>query len=260
MRILCYIVLFSCFGTVGHGQSGNLSDSIPFPQDTVQTQIVTHDSTKDKVADSSQNVASKDQKIPKPPFMHQFRLGVDVSRAVFNLLYPSRQAYGIQADYALRKEVYLVAEAGLGRGKIDYDNLKYTTNGYFFRIGLNKSFLDRVGAKDFDIGFLGFRYGMGIGRRNQATFIVSSPFGPGTPGSAPGQNFMVHWGELVGGLKVELWKGLFMGWTVRGKFLFNPGEFKELAPNFIPGYGKGDHKSVFDFNLYLSYAIRWKKE
>jgi hypothetical protein len=40
--------------------------------------------------------------------------------------------------------------------------------------------------------------------------------------------------------------------------MFNPGIFKELSPNFIPGYGKGDKKTAFGFNFYVSYAIRWK--
>jgi hypothetical protein len=215
MRILYFIILFSCYGSLVMGQNNVLPDSgkTSGQRDKFSSRATIDSSRirKDSLAsDTSQprDTAVK-QKAPKPPFIHQFRFGADVSRIAFNLMYPSRQAYGFQADYALRKDVYLVAETGFGSGKVDYDNLKYTTTGYFFRAGVNKSFLDRLGLKDFDIGFLGARYGIGIGRRNQAIFFVPSPFGGGSSGTSPGQDFIVHWGQLVGGVKVEIWKGLF---------------------------------------------------
>lgn len=198
-------------------------------------------------------------KTPKLPYIHQFRFGFDISRIAFNIMYPSRQGYEIQADYALRGKLYLAAEAGLGKGTINYDNLKYTNNGFFVKFGVDNSFLDILSSSDFDMAFLGARYGVGIGKRSEATYFVPSPFGPSVSGSVPAQNFMVHWGELTGGIKVEFWKGFFAGYNLRMRFMLNPGVFKELAPNYIPGYGKGDKSVTFDFNFYISYALRWGK-
>lgn len=204
--------------------------------------------------------STKQGKELKPPFVHQVRFGVDISRFAFNLMYPSKQAYDFQIDYALRNNVYAAAETGFGSGKVAYDKLNYKTNAYFIRLGVDKSFLNKIAATDFDIGFLGFRYGMGVGQRQAADFKINSPFGTQIEGTIPQQNFVVHWVEIVGGLKVELWKGVFAGWTGRGKFLLNSGVFKELAPNYIAGYGKGDKNSSFDFNFYISYSIKWGKE
>lgn len=200
------------------------------------------------------------KKVPKPPYIHQLRIGFDISRIAFNLMYPSRQGYEIQADYALRGKLYAAAETGFGRGKIDYPKLKYTTDNYFVRLGIDQSVLDRLGPSDFDMAFIGVRYGLGIGNRANATYLVPSLFGPPASGEIPGKSYVVHWGEIVGGIKVELGKGIFAGWNFRGKFLLNSGTFKELAPNYIAGYGKGDKSTVFDFNFYFSYAIRWNKE
>ena len=200
------------------------------------------------------------QKVKKPAYIHQFRFGIDIGRFAFNQIYPSRQAYDFQADYALRNNLYAAGEIGFGSGKVAYEKLDYKTNSTFIKLGLDKSFLNKISATDFDMGFLGFRYGMGIGQRQDAKFLIISPFGTEINGIIPKQNFMVHWVEIVGGLKVELWKGVFAGWTGRGKFLLNSGVFKEIAPNYIPGYGKGDKSSSFDFNFYISYAIRWGKD
>ena len=60
-------------------------------------------------------------------------------------------------------------------------------------------------------------------------------------------------------MRVELFKGLFAGWNMRAKFLMNGRSFKDDAPLYIAGYGKGDKGAVFDFNLYISYGIRWKR-
>lgn len=204
--------------------------------------------------------AGKDIKALKLPYRHQVRIGLDLARVGFNFMFPSRVGFEFQADYALRKNaVYLAAEAGYGRGNIDYSFLKYTTQSTFARIGIEKSFLDKVGDEDFDIGFLGFRYGIAGGSYSDAEFSVLSPFGGKSEGEEPGRNFVVHWGEIVGGIKVEVWRGIFLGWTVRGKFLFNPKQFRSISPNYIAGYGKGDRTSIFDFNFYLSYALRWTK-
>ncbi len=199
-------------------------------------------------------------KEPKPPYLHQFRIGFDMAKVVNNFLSDNNTAYEIQADYRLRKDVYIAAEGGWGRGKVDKTELSYTTNSTYLRLGLEKSMLDRINKRDLDLAFFGFRYGLGIGNRSDAAFLVPSPFGVPTEGSSPGQNFVIHWGEMVAGIKTELWNGIYAGWSFRAKFLLNPGVFPELAPNFIAGYGRADRATSFDFNFYLSYAIRWGKD
>lgn len=206
---------------------------------------------------SPADTVTEKKKTPKPPYVHQFRAGFDLSRIAANLMFPSRQNYEIQMDYLLRNNLYVVAETGFGKGTIDYENLKYSNTGYYFKIGVDKSFLDIISAKDFDIGFIGIRYGAGPGNRKEATYIVPSVFGSSTSGTLAAQSYFVHWGEITGGVKVEVLRNIFLGWNVRMRFLLNPGVFKELSPAFIPGYGKGDKSTAFDINFYASYAIRW---
>lgn len=238
------------------------SDAATGQTDTLTTRKTGEekDSSESLDMNTGQTDTSRQAKSKKPPYRHQIRLGVDLARVGFNFMFPSRVGVEFQADYALRKnDVYLAAEAGYGQGNIDYSFLKYTTQSTFVRLGIEKSFLDKVGDEDFDIGFLGFRYGIASGSYSDAEFSVTSPFGGRSEGEEPGRNFVVHWGEIVGGIKVEVWRGIFLGWTVRGKFLFNPKQFPSIAPNYIAGYGKGDRTSVFDFSFYLSYALRWTK-
>lgn len=193
----------------------------------------------------------------KPDYVHQVRIGADLGTIVYNFAQENRTGYNFIADYALPKNVYLNLGTGFGKGNVDYDHLKYSTQSYFIRAGVDKSLLDQLSKNDFDIAFIGAAYGLGIGQRSAASYTVPTPFGPDISGTSPQQNFVVHWGELTAGIRVELWNNIFAGWNVRARFLLNTGVFDELAPNFIAGYGKADKATSFGFNFYLCYAFRW---
>lgn len=193
---------------------------------------------------------------------HQLRLGFDLSRILFNRMQKDkehRNSYELELDYYWRKDLYLVAEGGWGDASITYPDLAYSSSNVFVRAGLNKSLLPRMKQSDWDMAFAGLRYGIGfIDRSNAAYTITDSTWGT-VSGSVPGIGVRAHWIELTGGVRVELVKGLFVGWNVRGKFMLNPKKFNELPPYYIAGYGKGEKNSIFDFNVVLSYAIRWNK-
>ncbi len=108
--------------------------------------------------------------------------------------------------------------------------------------------------------FIGLRAGYSTVTRSPTYFqVVDSLWGTDTS-SDKARNFNVFWAELTGGVRVEIAKGLDIGWTVRGKFVMNGHSFKNYAPLYIAGYGKGDKTAVFDFNMYLSYSIRWRRK
>jgi hypothetical protein len=174
-----------------------------------------------------------------------------------NLLVNNRHSYEFIVDYSLPKELYLVLEGGFGGSNIDYPDLKYTSSNSFVKLGVDRSMLQRMFPADWDLLFVGIRYGLGIIRRNEATYVTTDQLWGTTTGTIAAKNMTGHWAELTAGLRVELFKGLFTGYTIRGKFLLNQGPFRELPPAYISGYGKGEKATVFDFNFYLQYGIRW---
>lgn len=189
----------------------------------------------------------------------QLRFSFDISKPILNALFKERQAYEIEIDYYHKKDIYFVAEGGWGSGKLDSTYLNYRSTNVFGKIGFNKSLLARLFPNDWDMAFIGLRYGLGIIQRSDATYVIKNDLWGNIMGSIPGKSMTAHWMEVNGGVRVELAKGLFAGWNIRGKFLLNGKQFKELPPPYIAGYGKGGKNSIFDFNFYLCYAIRWKK-
>ncbi len=191
-----------------------------------------------------------------PPKVRQLRLSVDIAKPLAAVLLKDRMGIELMADYYLRKELYLVAEAGGGNVRYHYPDLSYQASNTFFRFGIDKSMIPRMHPDDWDMVFIGARYGMALVRLSEADYITKDPFWGETSGAMPARNFTGHWFEVTGGMRVEMVKGFFIGWNVRGRFLLNRSAFKELAPLYIAGYGRGDKNGIFDFNFYLSYALR----
>lgn len=193
---------------------------------------------------------------------HQVCIGFDFFHPVINQFLKDRYAYEIAADYYYRDEYYLIAEGGWGGATVNYPDLKYSTANTFLRAGFNKSILTRTKPDDWDIMFIGFRAAMSSISRSSASYVVIDSVWGNSSGAVASRSLIAAWAEITGGMRVEFIRGLSVGWNARGKFLINgkSKSFQELAPLYIAGYGKGDKNSIFDFNAYVSYAIRWKRE
>lgn len=196
---------------------------------------------------------------PSMPKVHQLRVGIDITQPIINAALDNREAYEFQLDYYFKKELYIVAEGGWGNAAVDYPDLAYTSSNAFARVGIDKSLLPRLLPGDWDMVFIGLRYGIAPISRSAATYTTNDAFWGVTTGTIPGKNFTAHWAEITGGLRLELFKGLFVGYNIRGRFLLNQKPFQELPPSFVAGYGKGDKNSIFDYNFYVTYAIRWQR-
>lgn len=207
----------------------------------------------------STTVQKKEESIK--PIQRQLRLGVNISTPVISTIVSNdsnkRSAYELTVDYCLKNDVYVVLEGGFGNSTLSYNDLNYTTTNSYARIGLDKSMLQRLFANDWDMIFIGIRYGLSIINRSEATFVTNDPFWGTTTGIIPAKNLTAHWAELNIGMRVELLKHFFAGYNIRTKFLINDKAFRELPPAYVAGYGKVEKSTVFDFNLYLCYALRW---
>ncbi len=193
----------------------------------------------------------------KMPVQHQLRLAVDISKPIANIVSKDKSSYELQLDYSLKNDVYFILEGGFGNSVIDYPDLKYNTTNSFARIGFDKSMLQRLFPNDWDMIFVGMRYGVGFIKRSEASFTTNDNFWGVTTGTIPAVHLTAHWAELTGGLRLELLKGFYAGYTIRAKFLLNQSPFRELPPAFVAGFGKIEKTTSFDFNFYLCYAIRW---
>ncbi|MFA6149761.1 MAG: DUF6048 family protein [Chitinophagaceae bacterium] len=191
---------------------------------------------------------------------HQLRFNFDAAKLLNNSLVDNVKIYEAGLDYYLNNELYGVAEFGAGTSNIDYPDLKYKSSNSFVRLGVDKTLFERKKPNDWGMAFIGCRYGLGFVKRNVALYTTDDGFGGITSGSISSSDFTAHWFELTGGMRIELFKNTFAGWNVRFKFLLNQKSFGDLKPQSIAGYGAAENGTVFDYNFYLSYAIRWSSK
>ena len=201
----------------------------------------------------------------KPPrdtasYPHQLRIGIDLSRPILHALAPVRYSYEVQADYAFRKEIYGVLEGGYGAYKANYTDLSYQSSNPFVRIGFDRGVLRRLFPGDWDGGVFGLRYGFAQAQRSAASYSVGNSIWGFTNGAEAARSFSFHWIELTGGIRLELAKGIFTGWNIRGKFMITNLNTGDLRPSYVAGFGQADNSTGFDFNVWVLYAMRWGRK
>lgn len=187
----------------------------------------------------------------------QLRFGWDAAGTVRSFLREGIKSYEICGDYYLNKDIYLAAESGWGSSVVDYTALKYRSDNFFLRAGLDKALFPRKRPSDWSLAFISLRYGVAVTRRGDARYFTDDGLGNMTDGVIPGNYFTLHWLEIGGGIKLELIKGLFAGWTVRSRFALNSKGIGDLKPAYVAGFGPAEQNLNFDFNFYISYALRW---
>ena len=182
------------------------------------------------------------------------RIGLDIVRFAKLLAEPTEIGAEASLDLEVYKNIYAVMEAGYNSISIEEESFTYILNGAYTRIGMDYNLLPVKDRSVHHAIFLGGRYG--ISRfKHEADNIVSpnSYWGDFSLDQYVNSSFG-QWVELTGGMKTELLKNFFLGWTVRYKILLSKGNDQVMDPYSIPGYGRGNTNRGFG----ISYSVLYK--
>lgn len=132
----------------------------------------------------------------------------------------------------------------------------YENDGRYWRVGVDVNFL--LKDPDRNMFFLGFRYAgtkfneVLVYEYTDATFgLVNLPL--------KNTDRTARWGELVTGLRVKIWRELWMGYTGRLKFSVKERGAKSFDTYDIPGYGTLAKDIYWGFNYQIFWRFAWKK-
>ncbi len=196
---------------------------------------------------------------PKYQDIYGLRIGTDLIKASRNFWDKNYTGFEVSADYRLDKRKYLAFEFGIEDKFKEEDQLSFTTNGLFARVGIDYNVYDNWLDMNNMI-FIGGRYGYANMSQTLNSFNIYE-----TNSYFPTQTFhpnlkttglSAHWLEFVTGIRTEVAKNLFLGFTFRMKFLIaqnQPSDFENL---YIPGYGKKFSGNIgAGFNYSIMYNI-----
>lgn len=168
---------------------------------------------------------------------------------------------------------YLVVEYGYWSTRQSLDNFQliastanpvlrttgvYNNEGYYFRFGTDINFLLKDPEKN--MFFLGLRYGISNFAENVAYVNQpSSPlFNPFAANLANG-NVSGSWIEVTSGLRIKVYKALWMGYTARLKFAPSTSGAGNFESYDMPGYGIISEAPNWGFNYQLFWRFDWDK-
>ncbi len=133
---------------------------------------------------------------------------------------------------------------------------QYEISGSYFRIGPEVNFL----KKDLEKNalFFGLRYAWTT-FDDELRYTSPSGFYPNEENIISNTGLRASWYEMVTGIKVKIWKYLWLAYTARFKFGVDTFERNDLIPHEIPGYGRADEVVMWDFDYWIMLRIPIRK-
>lgn len=159
-------------------------------------------------------------------------------------------------DTEIKRNLFISTGFGTSSTNQNIESLEYANNGFFLNAGANLNLTKYRKPTDRDIFFVGLHYGFSSFTHQAPRISLSSDWGD-TELSIGEEKLSASWIEIAMGVKAELGKNIFLGWTGEAKILSHVSS-AEIPPYNIPGFGKNDSSVSFDFNIFISYAISFK--
>jgi hypothetical protein len=199
--------------------------------------------------------------------MNKLSLGVDLFKPIKSSSDGDNLNYEIVGDLQLTENLYLAGEYGIVDRIIEDENINFNSSGSFLRIGFNYNMFENWVGMDNSI-YLGLRYAtsnfsnkiINYTVRNQDSYfsnLVENDFQTIEYSGLSG-----NWIEIVAGLKVETFKNVYLGFSLRLNKLLSDSEPDNFDTLFIPGFNKVTDENTFGsgFNYTLTYSIPLRKK
>jgi len=192
----------------------------------------------------------------KPDFRPTgLRVGTDLISIVRSSTDKTFTGWEANADIDFYRYYFTVDYGSWGRS-YSSDTNSYSNTGNYFRVGVDVNFLKK--DPDRNMFFFGFRYGVGTFSEDLMVVRTSEIWGPLTENFS-NNNVSANWFELTTGLRVKIWKVIWLGYTARLKFGLSTGATPDMMPHDVPGYGRAEEDSYWGFNYQIFIRLPVRK-
>ena len=202
--------------------------------------------------------ASKEQKEEKQKLTFQ---GVYLSADAFGYIYPlfvkdKYYSTDISATINIGNRFFPVVEAGFGHTNMvsQLYEIGYSTSAPYYRIGMDYNVQYKNGRPNYiylggRIGYTDFDYSV------NAPALKDPIWGNEVPVQFTDMPCRAIWAEAVGGVRAEIFKNIYMGWSLRYKYPIHKNPIANGGPWYIPGFGASS-KTAFSATYTISYYFK----
>jgi len=194
------------------------------------------------------------------PLMHAVTVGVNVWDPLMRCFGQHYGLFDVWAELSLHNWIKPVFEFGLGAADNTPDDGNFTYHSPtapYFKIGVNYNFLyNSDPAYQF---MAGLRYGF-TSFNYELKNVTTSPGYWDEPSSfnVPRQTSTAGYGEFLLGLKVQIYKNISMGWSLKYHFIFHESQAPYGKPWYIPGYGSRGSAITGAFSIMYTLPLNPK--
>jgi hypothetical protein len=162
------------------------------------------------------------------------------------------RGWEVNVDADVLRRYYVTADYGHWASTFALPNGVYGNDGKYFRLGVDINFL--VKDPDRNLFFLGFRHA--ISRyTDYADYSYVDPYFGEVHTYTANANPKAHWEELTLGLRVKIWKFIWLGATGRLKFRMVGKDQWNVLSYEVPGYGRTFKNNWWGLNYQLFVRI-----
>ncbi len=188
------------------------------------------------------------------------RLDLDLASLASNVI-NNGEKYGYEAGiYVDMKQKYFPAlEIGYsGADKTSTSGVNYSTKGMYTRLGVDFNLIKpkKDKAPINNIFFAGARLAFSPFKYEYSNLSIQDNYWNQTiTHTSKNERTTSVWFEIVAGMRVEITRNIYMGWTVRNKKLLGEDVPGELSPWYIPGFGVKGEGSSWGVNYSVGYKF-----
>lgn len=179
------------------------------------------------------------------------RLAADLVPPVYALADNRFKGYEFSADIDFYR-YYLAFDAGRWQQHLEGTDSRYESKGNYYRVGVDVNFLKN--DPDKNMLFFGLRYGRSRFDENLQRTVTDPVWGTYTDYQAAiGRR--AGWLEVTGGLRIKMYRFIWMGYTVRYKFGLHTRQSANLDVYQVPGYGSTFKPATWGFNYLILFRL-----
>lgn len=187
------------------------------------------------------------------------RVGTDMISLVRSQLYDDFNAWEVSADVDVHRYIVSV-DFGSWRRNFSADSAgsyssTYRNDGHYWRIGIDANFLTRDPERN--AFFLGLRHGQASYSEYMSVMATDTIWGPRARDYVS-TGVKARWFELTAGLKVKMWKFIWMGYTGSLKLGLKTDENAPILSHDVPGYGRTDKDTGWGFTYQIFFRIPFR--
>lgn len=191
--------------------------------------------------------------------------GVYLSADVFGYIYPifvKDKFYSseVSATLNLHNRFFPVVEVGFGHTDMVsqlYD-IGYRTQAPYYRIGMDYNMQYKNGKPNYiylgaRLGYTSFSYSV------DAPALRDPVWGDEAPVHFADVPCRALWAEAVAGVRAEIARNFYMGWSLRYRYPLQKGPITHGGPWYIPGFGAGSKAvlgAAYNITYYFNFAKR----